>query len=56
MVSVVCTFAKMSANARNINSIITMYGNTKVTPAVHGCYGSFKFYQWLHFDYHRETS
>ena len=23
---------------------ITMYGNTKVTPAVHGCHGNFPFY------------
>ena len=28
-----------------------MYGNAKVTPAVHGCLGNSIFYQWLHFDY-----
>ena len=32
-----------------------MYGNTKVTPAVHGCHGNFIFYQWLYFGYQRET-
>ena len=26
-----------------VNNIITMYGNTKVAPAVHGCYGDFNF-------------
>ena len=25
----------------NSNSIITMYGNTELTPAVHGCHGNF---------------
>ena len=30
---------------------ITMYGNTEVTPALHGCQGSFLFYQFLTFGY-----
>ena len=40
--TVFCTYAR---NICNINSIITMYGNTKVTPAMHGCHGNFMFYQ-----------
>ena len=40
-----------------VNILISMYGDTNVTPAVHGCHGNFIFYQWLHFDYEtiRET-
>ena len=34
------------ANAHNINIIMYVYGNTKVTPAVHGYHGNFVFYQW----------
>ena len=30
---------------------ITMYGKTEVTPVLHGCQGSFLFYQFLTFGY-----
>ena len=39
---------EITTSARNINSITTMYGNTKVTPAVCGLHGNFYF---IHFDY-----
>ena len=31
----------METRECNSNSIITMYGNAEVTPAVHGCHGYF---------------
>ena len=40
----------------NINSIIAMYSDAKVTPALHGCHGnSIIYYQWQQFDNHSEN-
>ena len=47
---------EISANAHNINSIIAMYGDAKVTPALHGCHGnSIIYHQWQQFDNHSEN-
>ena len=36
--------------------IIAMYGDAKVTPALHGCHGnSIIYYQWQQFDNHSEN-
>ena len=36
--------------------IIAMYGDAKVTPALHGCHGnSIIYYQWQQFDSHSEN-
>ena len=38
-----CFVPVLQTSADACNSIITMYGNTDITPAVPGCHGNFVF-------------